>query len=72
MLTDNMKVIIRLKQINQKLKETVNSLPLDLWDLNPEAFLYRPKLELQKNITSLQKGIITEVSDKKHQIQINI
>ena len=53
-----MKVSMKLKQINQQLKETANSLPLDLWDLNPEAFLYRPKLELQKNIISFQKGII--------------
>ena len=33
-------------------------MPLDLCDLKPEAFIDLPKLELQKNITSLQKGII--------------
>ena len=53
-----MKVSMKLKQINQQLKETANSLPLDLCDLNPEAFIDLPKLELQKNIISFQKGII--------------
>ena len=41
-----MKVSMKLKQINQQLKETANSLPLDLCDLNPEAFIDLPKLEL--------------------------
>ena len=49
---------MKLKQINQPLNEITNYLPLDLCDLNPEAFIDLPKLELQKNITSLQKGII--------------